>query len=204
MRGLSRKDQVQGEQASFFFQALATILERDRPCAKKIIVGSTGPSRSWEHYMTDAESCGYAAHILQRVKGGKTPRATSNPLHQSPSPAAIANAHREQAVDEILQLHMLESITDTLPVLHGTTGEVLGPGTMVIATGDGAATDFSEGFFVQALRALRHGWFVEVVAFSRNMNSCWDEHNIPQEWRHRFRKIALDPFAEELLESFRG
>ncbi|CAN8104802.1 unnamed protein product [Discula destructiva] len=203
-RKLSRKDIIQGAQAPFFFQALATILERDRPCAKKMIVGSIGPGRPRDDYMNDAESNGYTVHILQRVKGAKPSKTLPNPLNKPPSPPVVTNAHHEQAVDEILQLHMMESIVDNAPT-RSANGQILAPpGTIVLATGDGAPTDFSDGFFSQVMRALNCGWYVEVVGFSRNMNKVWSESKIPKEWRGHFRTIALDPFAEELLESFRG
>lgn len=111
----------------------------------------------------------------------------------------MPNVHHEQAVDEILQLHMVQSIVDT-PVPVGADT----PGIMVLATGDGAQTPYADGFHAQVERALKHGWFVEVVSFRQNMSRMWDESNIAPEWRSRFTRIELDPFAEELLASFRG
>lgn len=118
------------------------------------------------------------------------------------SPGNGWNVHHEQGVDELLQLHMLQSIVDT-PPLFGEFGEPLSPGTMVLATGDGAEAEFSDGFFNHVRRALKHGWRVEVVGFQHNMNQVWDEQAIPDEWRAQFRLIFLDDFAEELLASFR-
>lgn len=200
-RNLPKDTRIHGDQAQFFFQALAVILERGRPVAKRVVVGSLGPGQASEQYMTDAETLGYTAHILKRVKGVKPSKMTSSTPAKAASPAP-ANSHHEQAVDEILQLHMLESIIDTpaAPTSGSSTEE---RPTMVLASGDGAPTDFSAGFFAQVMRALRNGWNVEVVGFSRNMNRIWNERQIPEQWRSRFRKIALDPFAEELLMSFR-
>lgn len=190
-------------QASFFFGALATILERERPCAKRVVVGSMGPGAPWEDYMFEAQSSGYTMHILQRVKGSKPSKQLTQTPPSNFSPNNIGNVHHEQAVDEILQLHMLQSIIDT-PTSCSESGEPLSPGTIVLATGDGAEAEFSDGFFNNALRALRHGWCVEIVGFQRNMNQVWNEQAIPAEWRANFRKIFLDGFAEELLASFRG
>ncbi|KAJ4387752.1 hypothetical protein N0V93_008353 [Gnomoniopsis smithogilvyi] len=191
-------------QASFFFEALAAILERERPCVKRIVAGSMGPGAPWAAHMFEAQSSGYTMHILQRVKG---PKPSKINLAQSSSPSMLSpqngwNVHHEQGVDELLQLHMLQSIVDT-PTPFTETGEALPPGTMVLATGDGAEAEFSDGFFNHVLRALKHGWCVEVVGFRHNMNQLWDEQAIPVVWRAQFRIIYLDDFGEELLASFR-
>lgn len=206
-------------QASFFFEALATILERERPCVKRIVAGSMGPGAPWADHMFDAQSSGYTMHILQRVKGpkpsklaaamglGQATAAAAAVAASSASPSMLSpqngwNVHHEQGVDELLQLHMLQSIVDTPTPLHHQSGQALPPGTMVLATGDGAEAEFSDGFFNHVLRALKHGWCVEVVGFRHNMNQVWDEQAIPPVWRSQFRIIFLDDFAEELLASF--
>lgn len=152
--------------------------------------------------MFEAQSCGYTMHVLQRVKGMKPSKAVAQTSPSTLSPSNGGNVHHEQGVDEILQLHMMLSIVDT-PTPFREAGEPLSPGTMILATGDGAEAEFSDGFFNHVLRALKHGWCVEIVGFQRNMNQVWNEHAIPAEWRTRFRKIPLDDFAEELLAGFR-
>lgn len=193
-------------QTSFFFEALAAILERERPCVKRIVAGSMGPGAPWEAHMFDAQTSGYTMHVLQRVKGPKPSKIMAAQSSSSPSmlsPQNGWNVHHEQGVDELLQLHMLQSIVDTpTPVSQSGDGEPLPPGTMVLATGDGAEAEFSDGFFNHVLRALKHGWCVEVVGFRHNMNQLWDEQAIPAVWRAQFRIIYLDEFAEELLASF--
>lgn len=194
-------------QASFFFEALATILERERPCVKRIVAGSMGPGAPWADHMFEAQSSGYTMHILQRVKGPK-PSKVAMAQSSSASPSMLSpqngwNVHHEQGVDELLQLHMLQSIVDT-PTPFNDSGQALPPGTMVLATGDGAEAEFSDGFFNHVLRALKHGWCVEVVGFRHNMNQVWDKQAIPAVWRSQFRIIFLDGFAEELLASFRS
>lgn len=199
-RNLPRKQHVAGSQAPFFFGALSEILERGRLCAKRVLVGSSGPGKPRDDYILEAEHQGYTAHILQRVKGAKPSMQapSSNPSKANAADSPVYG-HHEQGVDEILQLHMAQSIIDTdMPIGADS------PGVMVLATGDGAQTPYGDGFLAQILRALRAGWFVEVVSFQKNMSHVWEKHNIPAEWRSRFTKIELDPFAEELLVSFCG
>lgn len=203
MRQVRKLPLQQRIQAPFFFEALAAILERERPCDKRIVAGSMGPGAPWDAHMFDAQSSGYTMHILQRVRGPKPSKAIAHSFSPSRlSPQNGWTVHHEQGVDELLQLHMLQSIVDT-PTLFSEFGEPLPPGTMVLATGDGAEAEFSDGFFNHVLRALKHGWCVEVVGFRHNMNQLWDEQAIPVVWRGQFRIIYLDEFAEELLASFR-
>jgi len=57
----------------------------------------------------------------------------------------------EQGVDELLHLKIANALLDHEP-----------PQTLVIVSGDGAVSDFNTGFPLQASRALRRGWRVEV------------------------------------------
>lgn len=75
------------------------------------------------------------------------------------------------------------------------------PGTMVLATGDAAQAQFSDGFKQHATRALRAGWKVEVISWSRNMSSAWYEPDFLSEYGDQIRIIKLDEFLEELHAS---
>ena len=72
------------------------------------------------------------------------------------------------------------------------------PGTMVLVTGDAAQAQFSDGFKQHATRALKAGWRVEVVSWSRNMSSAWRDPEFIAEFGGLFRIIELDEFIEEL------
>jgi hypothetical protein len=98
----------------------------------------------------------------------------------------------EQGVDEILHLKILESIVDTDE-----------PSTMVVATGDAAKAEYSEGFMKMIVRALKKGWRVELVAWSKSISFEYQKYEFRQAWADtgRFRIIELDEYAEFLLDT---
>lgn len=206
-RGVSNNYRVQAP--PFFFEAFALILERYRPCAKRAVVGSLKPASQHPDYMMEAEMCGYDMNILQRVTGPKQPKTSPNPnvtpkmpmfasgaLDEESDdygpwcpPIQVAMKHREQGVDEILHLKMVQSILDAPR-----------PGTMVLATGDAAEAEFSDGFLSNVERALERGWNVELVGWRRNISGAWRNQAFLAKWAvGQFRLIELDDFAEELL-----
>lgn len=95
----------------------------------------------------------------------------------------------EQGVDEMLHLHMLESIVD-----YNT------PSTMVLGTGDAAIAEFSGGFKEQVERALNRGWKVELVAFNKSIANAYKHSKFVSRWQDQFRIIELDQYAEYLLD----
>ena len=95
----------------------------------------------------------------------------------------------EQGVDEVLHLKILESVVDSDE-----------PGTMVLATGDAAQAEYSEGFMAMAERALKKGWCVELVSWSKNISAMYTRKEWTQAWGERFRIVTLDDYAEELLD----
>lgn len=203
-RGVSNNYRVQAP--PFFFEAFALVLERYRPCAKRTVVGSLKPVSQHPDYMKEAQLCGYDMNILQRVTGAKTkasnPHITKMPMPASGAldeesddygpwcpPMQVAMKHREQGVDEILHLKMVQSILDAPR-----------PGTMVLATGDAAEAEFSDGFLSNVERALERGWNVELVGWRRNISGAWRNEAFQAKWAvGQFRLIELDDVAEELL-----
>jgi hypothetical protein len=109
---------------------------------------------------------------------------TSTPPPQYAPPKMI-----EQGVDEILHLKILESIVD-----YET------PSTIVLATGDAAQAEYSQGFMAMAERALKKGWRVELVSWSKNISKTYLKSQWTSAWEGRFRIVYLDDFAEELLD----
>ena len=95
----------------------------------------------------------------------------------------------EQGVDEILHLKILESIVDADT-----------PSTIVLATGDAAQAEYSEGFMAMVERALKKGWKVELVSWSKNISMMYSRREWVETWGERFRVVFLDDYAEELLE----
>jgi len=186
----------------FFFEAFAHVMERGRVTARKVIAGSTvdGADRTnWPMYMQQAEGCGYEMNILSRVaKMSVSPKrptrrthgaangwTTSDPPSSDDGLPAAQTRHGEQAVDEIIHLKMCHSVLD-----HS-------PSTIVLATGDAAQAEFSDGFLRHVERALERGWCVELLSWSRGISSSWRSLQRNAKWGDRFRIIELDEFVEE-------
>ncbi|KXG53028.1 uncharacterized protein PGRI_000780 [Penicillium griseofulvum] len=179
------------------FANLALIMERGREAAKRVLVGSDRlPS------VEEAETLGYETNILGRVhkvkvtsphrnyKLRKNPGSGSQGAFSGPETAAASGERWvEQGVDEILHLKILESILDTA---H--------PATIVLATGDAAAAEFSGGFMKMVERGLQRGWNVEVVSFSQGTSYAYRKKEFRVRWGDQFKLIELDPYLEELFE----
>ncbi|KAK3689968.1 hypothetical protein B0T22DRAFT_378985 [Podospora appendiculata] len=190
---------------AFSFENFNSILTRDRKVDKRVVAGSLGNSYSkrWPDYMVQAERLDYEMNILQRVpkpvspqlkrKSKGTPReldlATSGPDTSGDDFFAGPMKQGEQGVDEVLHLKILQSAMDTQ---H--------PGTIVLATGDAAHAEYSDGFKSNISRALACGWNVELYGWSRNMSSAWRDPEFAKQWGHQFRIIELDDFCEELFD----
>ncbi|KEQ73319.1 hypothetical protein M436DRAFT_46721, partial [Aureobasidium namibiae CBS 147.97] len=179
------------------FDALALLMERRRPVAKRCLVGSKPHMAAFDV----AQRVGYECNILDKVlkarelterqkyfqeqeKNGGSGSETSNT-----GPVFAPEKYIEQGVDEIIHLKMMESIVDTET-----------PSTMVLATGDAAQAEYSEGFLKMAERALKKGWKVELVSWSKNISLAYKKAAWQKKWDGRFRIIELDTYAEELLD----
>lgn len=95
----------------------------------------------------------------------------------------------EQAVDEILHLKMSHSILDSDK-----------PSTIVLATGDAAEAEYSDGFLRMVERALNKGWMVELVSFKLNTSSLYRRQEFRNKWGRQFKWIQLDDFVESLFD----
>lgn len=215
------------------FDALALLMERRRPVAKRVLAGSTPYLPAFDK----AKAVGYECSILEKVykarelterqiffqerdrqfkpwmnkSGVKAPAASTNnslatngststqagssgngassESETTPAPQYAPARLIEQGVDEILHLKMLESIVDTDS-----------PSTMVLATGDAAQAEYSPGFMAMVERALKKGWKVELVSWSRNISGMYQNEGWQRRWGERFRVILLDDYAEEMFE----
>ncbi len=70
---------------------------------------------------------------------------------------------------------------------------------MVLATGDAAEAEYSQGFLKMVERALEKGWSVELVSFKHNISGMYKRKEFRGKWSQRFKIIELDDFVEELL-----
>lgn len=185
------------------FKNFSLILERGRPIAKRVLVGSDRFAA-----INEGERLGYEANILDRVH--KVKHLTARQQRFRKNPPARAGLHDaaggsgsetndapdgsggerwvEQGVDEILHLKILESLLDTDD-----------PATIVLATGDAAEAEFSGGFMKMVERALRRGWNVELVSFSKVTSNAYRRKEFRAKWRDQFQVMALDGYIEELL-----
>ena len=179
------------------FHNLSLVLERGRPTAKRVLVGS-------DNFLAieEAKAIGYETNILERVHKARelTPRQARYHSHSSNNNSAAGQSSGsemtayapekwvEQAVDEILHLKMLESVVDA------TT-----PATIVLATGDAAEAEYSSGFLRMVERALAKGWKVELVSFKHNTSSAYRRQEFRAKWGAKFQMVELDGFVEELL-----
>ncbi|KAL4934022.1 NYN domain-containing protein [Aspergillus undulatus] len=178
------------------YQNLSLILERGRPTAKRVLVGSDRIAA-----INESEQLGYEANILNRVqkvkqltprqlKFRKNPKATSDDGgNGSETNDAPEERWVEQGVDEILHLKILESLLDTDE-----------PATIVLATGDAAEAEFSGGFMKMVERALQRGWRVELVSFSQVMSYAYKKKEFRSRWGSQFQMIILDDYVEELFK----
>lgn len=211
-------------QANLSFDGLALLMERRRPVARRILVGSTPHLPAFDK----AKAVGYECNILEKVYKARElterqiyfretdARRFGRPLRMTPGPSATTAfgsspvstpSHGvfgsgsgntplfdpprmiEQGVDEILHMKMLESIVDAER-----------PSTMVLATGDAAAAEYSPGFQAMVLRALNKGWRVELISWSKSISSHYTKKAWTDQWGDKFRIIFLDDYAEELLD----
>jgi hypothetical protein len=96
----------------------------------------------------------------------------------------------EQGVDEILHLKMCQSIID-----------VEEPTTIVLATGDGAEAEHSDGFLAHVERALKKGWKVELLSWRQQLNGGYKNKKFRTKWAGQFSVIELDDYLESLMDT---
>ncbi|KAI0443085.1 hypothetical protein F4803DRAFT_337331 [Xylaria telfairii] len=203
---------------TFNFKVLASIMERNRAAKKKVLASSVAShivSRmQWPQHFVDAERQGYKTSILSRVqkvspvKPGRRRKTSvqgpsvTYPLNlmtsgdessEETTRASYETRNGEQGVDEILHLNMMNSILDDMQE----------PGSMVLATGDAAQAEFSEGFLEYANRALSQGWNLELVTWKSTISSAWMNPAFRTKHGEHFRIIYLDDFLEELNADLR-
>ncbi|KAM0717960.1 hypothetical protein Q7P37_006292 [Cladosporium fusiforme] len=201
--------------ANISFDALALLMERRRPVAKRVLVGSFPEVPAF----VTARKVGYEVSLLDKVYKAKElterqiyfkeqdalrtgkrnsvkasvpvapTRGSETTTGKEKEPQYAPAKMIEQGVDEILHLKILESIVDSEE-----------PSTMVIATGDAAQAEYSDGFMAMAERALKKGWKVELVSWSANISKMYLRSAFREKWGEKFKTVFLDDFAEELLD----
>lgn len=105
---------------------------------------------------------------------------------------------REEAVDELLQLKLLQTLLDTpSPPPPGST--------IVLASGDAAKSQFNpEGFLGCVRKAVERGWNVEVVGWDEGRSRAYGElanEVIERGLGGMLSIISLDRWGKDLLEN---
>ncbi|RMZ69523.1 cell wall glucanase [Pyrenophora seminiperda CCB06] len=199
------------------FDSLALLMERRRPVAKRFFAGSHREANPLPHVakiVETSKAVGYDSVMQEQVlivredsekkkffndvkkmgwhkatqlrTGSGSDSETGAPAPKTPS----APKWVEQGVDEILHLKMCQSIIDC---------EV--PSTMVLATGDGAVAEMSDGFLAHVERALKRGWKVELISWGQQINSGYRKRQFRAKWAEQFTIIELDQFLEDVIDT---
>ncbi|KAK3348118.1 hypothetical protein B0H65DRAFT_166563 [Neurospora tetraspora] len=177
----------------FSFKNFDTILTRGRKVEKRVVAGSvSNHSYRRPDYMTEAAELKYEMCILSRVAKPFSldlSKKSKKYGRRSEGSGDGPESRSEQCVDELLHLKILQSALD-----------VPNPGTMVLATGDAACAEYSDGFKKNTERALARGWKIELYGWKNNIAGDWRDPEFTSRWGSRFRIIELDDFCEELLD----
>ena len=117
------------------FDALHTLARWGRAIAKAVCVGSVPPELRavWDRL----EQTGVEVELFERG----------------------AASHKEQGVDQCLQVHMLRALADAQE-----------PSVAVLLTGDGAGYADGVGFYADLERMANRGWGIEVLAWDAACN----------------------------------
>ncbi|RHZ84680.1 hypothetical protein Glove_78g45 [Diversispora epigaea] len=95
---------------------------------------------------------------------------------------------KEQCVDELLHLKILESLLD-----------YKAPATLVLASGDGKDAEYFQGGFHKCIiKALERGWKVEVISWQRQLSANFLRKKFLSKWTGLYHVVFLDWFAKEL------
>jgi len=159
------------------FGALSLLLERGRPAARRFMLG-TWPVFRYEpfHRMVEkSRKRGYETAIWKKVP-------------QDPAPTKGPVSWKEQGVDEAIQLQIVDAIL------------MKPPGTMVVATGDGARSTLGDGFCSYIEKALALGWKVELMAWGSSTSKKYLDVNWQYQWKAQFHFVDLGDFAAHLFE----
>nr|CAG8645815.1 8521_t:CDS:2 [Entrophospora candida] len=118
--------------------------------------------------LDEAKNSGYNVSELKRVDKGK-------------------GGKKEQCVDELLQLKILDSL------LYHT------PGTLVLASGDGNDGEYFQGGFHRCVtKALELGWKVEIISWKNLLSQNFLDEKFLSKWQGQYQVIFLDNFSKEL------
>lgn len=193
-RGMSISSRI--KRVPMSFHSFSLVIERGRPAAKRVLVGSDKFP-----IIEQAKRIGYETNILERVQKVKELTPRQKKFRNAGSASGLSSGSEtnttgqqlekwvEQAVDEILHLKILESLIDAEK-----------PSTIVLATGDAAEAEYSGGFMRMVERALDKGWIVELASFKLNTSGAYKRKEFRAKWGAMFQWVQLDDFVEDLVD----
>ena len=178
-QGLDVRSQYRGPGMSFV--TLALLMESQRSVSKRLMVGSSPQLLRWQH---DAEALGYDVKIMDVVLKEVVHAGAGAAV----APSARQHVWGEHFVDEMLHLHMGYSVQS------GNCG------VMVVATGDGADTEYGASWTTAIELALRRGWCVELVTWRRSASRKYCSAAFQARWSVSFRIVFLDQYLPLLYQ----
>ncbi|CAG8541997.1 2812_t:CDS:2 [Paraglomus occultum] len=161
------------------YDALFTILERGRNVTRKVLVASSPLYQD----LTEAEATGYEVSVLERIV-----KSNSDETHDTRRRGQYTSIEREQCVDELLHLKILQSLLEYHP-----------PATLVLASGDGNDGEYFQGGFRKCVvMALNRGWKVEIISWQHQLSHNFLQPKFLHKWKGLYHVVFLDWFAKEL------
>ncbi|KAF9978868.1 hypothetical protein BGZ73_008869 [Actinomortierella ambigua] len=128
------------------------------------IMPDTAESSAEAFVTTDAQSTKNKEKEKEESKKSKKSVKESRSKISKDILSSMVTIRGEQCVDELLHLKMLETLLDCEP------------GVMVLATGDGAPSEYGGGGFYDVVkRALDRGWLVEIFSWEEQLSGCYLE-----------------------------
>ncbi|KAF2687688.1 hypothetical protein K458DRAFT_414763 [Lentithecium fluviatile CBS 122367] len=201
------------------FDSLALLMERRRPVAKRVSASSHREAAPLPHVtklVDTSKAVGYENNVKEQVyirredserkkffkevdRFGwnkavqrRSGNGSGSDSEMNPATPMTPSAPKwvEQGVDEILHLKMCQSIIDTEA-----------PTIIVLATGDGAEAEHSDGFLAHVERALKKGWQVELLSWRQQTSGGYKNKKFRSKWGDKFRMIELDDYLESLIDT---
>ncbi|KAG8880812.1 hypothetical protein FRB97_009176 [Tulasnella sp. 331] len=172
-------------------KAVATAASATNLAESSKVSAGQGPSNSGSSTESDSGgqrqsssgiAIGHTTRVVQRTAVGHarnssdstnnsviTPAIGGASTNLSSSPPVARPRFREEAVDELLQLKLLQTLLDTpSPPPAGST--------IVLASGDAARSQFNpQGFLGCVKKAVERGWKVEVVGWDEGRSRAYGE-----------------------------
>lgn len=146
-----------------YYRNLFRLIEGRGEVQTKVLTGSVPPGN--DTLWQTARDLGYDTNLLRRVN-------------------ADDGRLVEQGVDEMLHLKIANTILDNARSRQSQC--------LVIASGDGNISEFNTSFPLQAERALKMGWDVEIWSWSLQMTSRYAA--IAATYPRKVHLNSLDPY----------